>query len=650
MSISTKKQPLFSEPSFSFLRLFQYTDYMLFVMLLMWKVTLFDQYIDLPFAKSLSEYRVSLGSILLLSFWVLLFPRLSRRIVLFCLYAFVNFVIIADLIYYRYFKDLISVPVLLQAGQVGALDESISSLFQKKDVLFFVDFAILLPLGVYMLYRSRKSGMRRSRMTWKTFALRIAGGAVIFGLGYALIASPISAAAKSGIFTGNWWNISLYNATGLIGFHGYDTYRYVRDHMFKDNTVPKEEIDKARQWFNDQQKHLAAAAPFSGAFKNKNVIVIQAEAFQSFVIGQKINGKEVTPNLNALIKESVYFKNFYHMTGQGRTSDAEFSVNCSLHPLPTGSVYIRYPSNEYSCLPRTLKENGYETAAFHAYEPSFWNRYNVYKNIGFDRFFSQKDFVMDEKVGWSVGDTSFFKQSVEKMKQMKKPFFSFLVTLSSHHPYHIQDEYKQLDVGKFEGTMFGDYLHSVHYVDEAVGQLVEHLKAAGLWDDTIVVFYGDHDNSITDQSFYDTFFGRTLSPLEFERMQHQVPLIVHLPKGAGAGEYDQPAGQIDLAPTILQLLGIPADNQYMMGHNIFQQEDKLIAFRNGSFTDGKLFFKFSGDYVFEHSKCYDLSTGGETDLNVCEPKFRQALDELKISDNVIMGNLIKTFKAKPKTS
>lgn len=124
-------------------------------------------------------------------------------------------------------------------------------------------------------------------------------------------------------------------------------------------------------------------------------------------------------------------------------------------------------------MPEQFQANGYSTAAFHAYEPNFWNRYGIYGNIGFEQFFSKKDFVMDEKVGWALGDESLFRQSLEKMKQMDKPFYSFIVGLSSHHPFTISEKYKKLNLGEYEGTDFGNYLHSLNYVDYAIGKMVD---------------------------------------------------------------------------------------------------------------------------------------------------------------------------------
>ena len=115
---------------------------------------------------------------------------------------------------------------------------------------------------------------------------------------------------------------------------------------------------------------------------------------------------------------------------------------------------------------------------------------------------------MNDVLGWSLSDKAFFAQSLDRMKGIKQPFYSFLITLTSHHPYYVPKDARKLDTGEFEGTMFGDYLQSIHYVDEAFGQFAEQMKEQGLWDNTILLIYGDHDNSIKEISDYEKFLGR----------------------------------------------------------------------------------------------------------------------------------------------
>ena len=143
-----------------------------------------------------------------------------------------------------------------------------------------------------------------------------------------------------------------------------------------------------------------------------------------------------------------------------------------------GAVYFKFPTNIYESLPKMLKQKGYTSYVFHANNPSFWNRTEMYKAIGFDKFINSKNFVLDDQLGWGLSDKSFFRQSLE-MIDASKPFYGFFITLSSHHPYNYFDDYDGFDVGDYEDTMTGNYVKAANYVDQAIGQLFDDLKQEG---------------------------------------------------------------------------------------------------------------------------------------------------------------------------
>src|SRR5699024_8757707 len=105
------------------------------------------------------------------------------------------------------------------------------------------------------------------------------------------------------------------------------------------------DLDKIKEYVKDHE--IKPNQKMFGMAEKKNIILVSLESTQNFVIGRKVNGEEVTPFLNKLIKHSYYFDHFYHQTEQGKTSDAEFLIDNSLYPLPSGSVFVRYPENEY---------------------------------------------------------------------------------------------------------------------------------------------------------------------------------------------------------------------------------------------------------------------------------------------------------------
>ena len=645
----------------SFLFCSQYVDYFIFVIILMSKLLLFEAFSGASFTqKWVLEYLtvglfelifkgndsimqqgiflVSLGAVLILTSWTLFLLRNARVKALLVIDIIVTLIIFSDLIYYRYFNDLISIPVLLQAFQVKTIGGSILNLIKFRDILFFIDFIIFILIAKFVFSNLKV------KATTHSYLVRAIVTILMFCMGYFITSSSINAKTEmwgKGFLEVNWWNISVYNATGLLGFHGYDDFRYFKQKMLKNDKLSNAQIEEVEKWFTNLDLNHPKNPPYLNEGKNKNVIIIQAEALQSFVIGQKINGKEVTPNLNSLIKKSMYFKNSYHQTGQGNTSDAEFLANCSLYPLPSGSVYIRYSGNEYDSLGKKLRKDGYDTSVFHAHEPSFWNRYSIYPKIGFNHFYSKNDFKLDEIIGMGLSDESFFAQSLEKIKSMKRPFYSFIITLSGHYPYDIPKKYREMNLEKFEGTELGNYVHAMHYFDKSLGGFIKSLEDEGLWEDTIFVVYGDHDARISNKEELSSFLGREISNADIDDIKYKVPMLIHLPENQGAGLYTQAVGQIDIAPTLLDLLGISSDKSYMMGNNMLGNDNKLIVFRNGSFTNGKILYISSPDQIFKNGTCFDIVTRKTIDASDYKDEYDRAMKQLSVSDAVITGDLIK---------
>lgn len=231
---------------------------------------------------------------------------------------------------------------------------------------------------------------------------------------------------------------------------------------------------------------------------------------QKFAMDLTFNNKEVTPNLNKLANEGIFFSNFYSQVGVGTSSDAEFTFNTSLMPSTKGTVFVNYFDRDYISIPKLLKEQGYYTYSMHANTGEFWNRNTMHKSLGYDKFYNKDSYTIDETIGLGLSDKSFFRQSVDIMKQIKeeenKPFYSLLIMLSNHTPFSdlaLMEDYKTtIDVtidnqtvtrDYLNNTTMGNYLRSVHYADSAIGEFIDNLDKEGLLENTVLVIYGDHD-------------------------------------------------------------------------------------------------------------------------------------------------------------
>lgn len=243
-------------------------------------------------------------------------------------------------------------------------------------------------------------------------------------------------------------------------------------------------------------------------------------------------GESVTPNLNRLASEGLYFSNFYAQVGVGTSSDTEFTYSTSLMPSLNGTVFVNYYNNKYETIQKLLKEKGYYVFSMHGNEGNFWNRDVMHKNLGYDKFYSKSSFVIDEEYGLGLSDGSFFKQTVPMIKEINdnhELFYGTLITLTNHTPWAKVNEYSEYKVSKsitvggqyitrpyLEDTTIGKYIKSVNYMDKCIGTFIEELDKEGILDNTIIVIYGDHDARLSKKDYeymynYDPYTDKVLS-------------------------------------------------------------------------------------------------------------------------------------------
>jgi len=361
--------------------------------------------------------------------------------------------------------------------------------------------------------------------------------------------------------------------------------------------------------------------PF-GAFRGYNLIYIQMESIQQFLIGSRVDGREVTPNLNRLHSSGVSFSRCYAQTGMGNTSDAELLAMCSILPLPDGAAF-KDISKPMRSLPRALKEAGYHTYAFHGNSPSVWNRKKVYPLIGIDRYYHQGALVNDQLVGLGISDLSLSRQLIHTLSRglLREPFFALVMTLSSHHPYKV-DKVWDFDSGKFQGTTLGDYLQSANYTDHAVGLLVDWVTRSPLGRRTIIALYGDHrapgigDTEELNRFLEMNSMERLTREPHRQRDFGRVPMILLIPSREGylRLQVDRPVGQLDLAPTVAHLLGIPFEGA---GQNVLGEGTDLVPFPQDEIIYRDYWSAFGGKRVVDLT----LNASAPPVLN---PQWREA--------------------------
>jgi|GEM_PF-599235 len=398
--------------------------------------------------------------------------------------------------------------------------------------------------------------------------------------------------------------------------------------------------------------------PLFGVAKGKNLIVIQIESLQNFVINKTYNGQEITPNLNKIIRgNTIYFDRYYQQIGSGNTSDAEFATNNSIYGSLASYTYKLYADNYFRGLPVLLKERGYATAVFHAHEErDFWNREEAYKSQGFDTFYGGiggtdiGQFDMTEWMGWGLTDSEFYKQAMTYLKELPRPFYSFIITLSNHHPYLMLDKYRFIELlPEDEGTIFGNYLNSAAYTDWALGQLIKELKEAGIYEDSIIAFYGDHLGlPKSDKEIFESvsrFIGRDY---DFDTMMN-VPLIITVP-GADQNIHQTVStagGQLDFLPTIAYLMGFESLDTIYLGHNLLTIDSGFVAEQTymikGSFFTEDVAYEMSRDGVFENGRAWNPVTGEPLPVEGCYDGYLKSVGIINTCEYILKNDVLRSI-------
>ncbi|GGF07977.1 lipoteichoic acid synthase-like YqgS [Halobacillus andaensis] len=536
-----------------------------------------------------------------------------------------------NLVFYRNFTDFITIPVLFQGNNAADLTSSIFTLIHFEDVLLILDIIIIWLLSVKSIHAavhfSRHSKIAATAVTF----LLLAGNVVL-----AEIERPM-------LFVRAFDREYLVKNIGIYNYHIYDATMQTKtkaQRVFADDS----EISEIETYMKEETGSKESSEMF-GVAEDKNVIFVSIESFQNYLLDSEINGTETTPFLNDLKErnDTIWFENFYHQTAQGKTSDSEFIVENSLYPLDRGSVYFTHAQNEYNALPEILNQNEYETTVFHANNKSFWNREVMYDNIGYDEFYGEESFEETEEnsFGWGLEDKDFFEQSIPYLEDQEQPFYSKFITLTHHFPFELPEEKANIDKHDSGSQTLNDSFQTARYTDEAVEVFFNELKESGLYEDSIIVLMGDHYGiSEFHNKAMGEFIGKEINGYEHMQLQ-RVPFMIHIPGYEDGENSDEVVGQIDVKPTLLNLLGIEDEKDLTFGTDMFSDDRKgFIAMRDGSFV--------SDDYIYTDSICYDRETGEEIDPEeeACAPVREKVDQELQYSNDIIYGDLFRFYDFK----
>jgi len=504
----------------------------------------------------------------------LLFKGKGRVIYLFLIDILVTALIFLDLGYFRGFLTMPSALLLTQTANLDNMGGTISSMFSNMDFLLLIDFVIL---GIFVFF-TRKSYTKVKRRAPISF-LVILISSILF-IAYVPFNLHIlkNEDVKNGYLFSNYdpTNTAMYFSP--IGYHIFDIYNVYKDS--KPYELTEEETAQINEFF--AQKEDLPDNEYAGMLEGKNLLVIQVESLESFIMGKEINGQKITPVLNNLINTGLYFPNIYEQVNEGTSSDSDLMINTSMFPLRRGSTFFRYPATTYNSLPNLLEEMNYETIAIHPDKGSFWNYVNGLKGIGFNKFVDYYSFNVDEKIGLGISDESYFKQVVPMIKELKEPFYTFTVTLTSHGPFDLPEEKRVLNLDdELDTSELGGYFESIKYTDTQIGTFLELLDKEGLLDNTVVVIEGDHTGV---HKYYNSSIEKLSNKEDWylDNGNHTIPFIIWSKDMEESKTFDTIGGQVDIMPTLLYLLGVDNDKYIntALGRNLLNTNKSFAVLTN----------------------------------------------------------------------
>ena len=576
--------------------------------------------------------------------------------------------------YYTNFLSFVSFSLLETSLQTAAVSDAIvDNVMEMKDFFFLWQI-----LAMFIVNNRLKKKNYFEKVAKIERGKRRALGTLVAALFFV------------GIFVSTLTSVDIsrlakqWNREYIVMKFGVYTYQF--NDLFatvKSTLNPLFGFDENNKMFREYYENIPEHQnnEYTNIFKGKNVIVIHAESIQQYVLDLSFNGEPVAPNLKKLASEGLYFSNFYAQESVGTSSDTEFTLNTSLMPASSGTVFVSYFDREYLTMEKLLKEQGYYTFSMHGNNCTFWNRQAAHKSFGYDDFYCyKKDYKIDETIGLGLADKSFFKQSVPIIKKINKKhssWFGTLIMLTNHTPFSwIEDvsdyevNYKTKKINEetgeeeevvydyMEGTKLGSYFKSVHYADEALGELFEKLDKEGLLDNTVVVIYGDHDAKLKKSEFnyfynYNFETGEELDSddpnyhvvdyFEYE-LNRKVPLIIWTKDSKENEilnkEITKVMGMYDVLPTLGNMMGF--SSKYALGHDIFSINENTVVFPDGNWLTDKMYYSqskgegkilsldetISEDYITEHNKIAD--------------------EKIAVSNAIIVYDLIKKSKTEVK--
>lgn len=511
-----------------------------------------------------NDYVYSLLLAMIIVSFAFLFNRRKKVIFLIVINMLFSILIIADLWYYRAFQDFLSINNLGESQNMNNMLSDVLSLGRPVDLIIIVIDIIIISLAIFSLKR------------YRNFERRFVTFAVVLVLPIVILFS------KNIYLAQEYVPLQTMKDYTPLGYHLYDIKLYAEE--IKLHQLSEEDKVKIDNWISYKNENLPDNS-YAGKFKGKNLICIQVESLENFVINSKVEGQEVTPVLNKLLGNSFYFSNLYAQINNGNSGDADLMVNTSVLPIRRGSTFFRYPNNKYNTLGNLLKDENYSTQSMHASSGVIWNVANALKNFSFDHSYDLGDF--EDGDIWAMGLTDkYYWGTVEKeLQKQSNPFYYYTVTVSSHMAFEPREDMKGLKLDKeLDNSIMGKYLQVINYADAQIGAFLEDLDRKGILDNTVVVIYGDHEgvhkyynDQLSSSSYHEAWWDNN----------GKLPLIIY-DKSLKGKVVQTIGGEVDIMPTLAYILGVDKSKyeNTTMGRNLLNTNKSYAITNNGIISSG----------------------------------------------------------------
>ena len=484
-------------------------------------------------------------------------------------------------IYYSYFNNFFDFSSLQYASEAGAyLVDAIKS----SPIWVYITTFIQITISYFIV---RFMPNKKCNYNYKFLIICV----IIFGITH--FVSPLT--LGNPVTTWDAWRIprNVYisfndnnRSMQVAGFYEYNIRNFYVNYLKEEEKIEDENLELLDEKFNTEQEEYKNE--YTGLFKDKNVIFVQLESIDKFLVT-----KEIMPTLYELQNNSINFKNHYSfVSGGGSTFNSEYMINTGYTtPITLNKGAYTFSKNNYSySLPNLLKKEGYTVNAFHMNSPEYYSRDVNYKSFGYDSFNSLKNLdngkYYTDNSYWL--DTELINNPIfnEKIFNKEQKFASYIITYSAHMPFDVNKgvcsllvENKEEQLSEYECLKL-----QARETDNMLKLLIENLEEKELIDDTILVLFADHYlYTLNDKTLLDDF-----KTTENNLINNTTWMIWS--NDMKKKDVKEVTSQLNILPTMLNILGLEYHpNYYLMEDALDDDYEGFVFFNDYSWYDGNVY-------------------------------------------------------------